>query len=402
MTRTHITGSFQLMKSLNRSVILTIIREYGPISRADIAKQTKLTPPTVTNIVSELLESGIVKESAIGKSKGGRKPILLTIEAKHSYIIGIDVGGRSIRAVLTDLDATIEHQVTHALPKGMNEQTFLKVLKEVITDVLSHSSCPEEKIIGIGVGMHGIVDHTNGIALYAPNFNLANIPIKQELEGHFEITTYVENDARALALGESWFGNGKDIDHVLCMNVGTGIGAGIILNNELFYGHHGTAGEIGHTVVDMYGKRCQCGSDGCLQTIASSEALQQRALEALESGRTSILMKNNLSGKVIHECAMAGDELAIELLEETGTYLGIGIINSIHFMNPEKVIIGGGVSKAGDFILEPLKKVVQTKALTEQARNTEIVLSHLGDNGTVIGAVTIVLKQIFSRNSAVS
>ncbi len=390
------------MKSLNRSVILTIIREHGPISRADIAKQTKLTPPTVTNIVSELLETGIIKESAIGESKGGRKPILLTIEAKHSFIIGVDVGGHSVRAVLTDLDATIDKQVTHALPPKMDEHAFLNVLKKVIMHLIERTTCSKDKIIGIGVGMHGIVDHQSGVAVFAPNFNLSHIPIKERLEQTFGITTYVENDARALALGESWFGNGKDIDHVLCVNVGTGIGAGVILNNELFYGHHGTAGEIGHTIVDINGEKCQCGSYGCLQTVASSIALQERALEQLKKGRESILTTEGLTGERIHECALKGDRLSIEILAETGTYLGVGILNMIHFMNPEKVIIGGGVSRAGDFVLEPLKKVIRTKALTEEARNTEIALSHLGENGTVIGAVTIVLKQIFTRNNAVS
>ncbi|WP_227521986.1 ROK family transcriptional regulator [Bacillus solitudinis] len=402
MSSSHVTGSFQLMKSLNRSVILNTIRQYGQISRADIAKKTKLTPPTVTNIVGELLEAGLVRESEVGESKGGRKPILLTIASKHSFIIGLDVGGHHVRAILTDLNAEIEIQQTVELPSRLDKEILLQNLVSIIGKLLAETSIPKEKLLGIGVGMHGIVNYQKGVSVFAPNFNLTDIPIKEHLEDHFSLPTYVENDARALALGEAWFGNGRDIDNVICINVGTGIGAGIILNHELFHGENGIAGEFGHMIVDLNGKKCTCGSYGCLQTIASGGMLREHALKEIALGRkTKIIEKvgaqtDLITGSLIHQCALEGDNLSIQVLEETGRYLGVGVTNLINLMNPNRIIIGGGVSKAGDFILEPIREVVKHRALTPKARETEIVISKLGEYGTVIGAITLVLKNIFS------
>ncbi|WP_245308182.1 ROK family transcriptional regulator [Halalkalibacter urbisdiaboli] len=404
MSSSKVTGSFQLMKSLNRSLILNTIRQYEQISRADIAKKTKLTPPTVTNIVGELIEVGLVKESEVGESRGGRKPILLTIDPNHSFIIGLDVGGLLVRAVLTDLNANIKTQKTVDLPNELDNESLLMSLTKVIEEIIAEGSVPPDKLLGIGVGMHGIVNHIKGVSVFAPNFKLTDIPIKAHLEHRFQLPTFVENDARALALGEAWFGNGRELDNVICINVGVGIGAGIILNHELFHGQNGIAGEFGHMIVDLNGEKCTCGSYGCLQTIAGGGMLRKRALKEIELGRKTKLtekMGTNLdkvTGALIHQCALEGDELSAQILEETGRYLGIGVTNLINLFNPTRVIIGGGVSKAGDFVIEPLREVVKQRALTPKARETDIVVSKLGEYGTVIGAVTLVLKDIFSPN----
>ncbi|WP_332698044.1 ROK family transcriptional regulator [Halalkalibacter lacteus] len=399
-----VTGSFQLMKSLNRSLILNIIRLNGPISRAEIAKRTKLTPPTVTNLVTELLDSKLVRESEIGISKGGRKPILLTIDWKSSYVIGLDVGGHRATAVLTDLNAEIELQQMQSLPEQLTVESLLQFLITMIDNLIKDSGIPKKKILGIGIGMHGIVNHSKGMGVFAPNFKLRNIPIKDAMQTQFSIPTFVENDARALTLGESWFGNGIGFENIICVNLGVGIGAGIILQNELFHGRDGIAGEIGHTIVDLNGSKCSCGSYGCLQTVAGGGILKQRVIKELSLGRQSIIQdKVNVSGgkitgELIHQCAIEGDPLAIEMLAETGRLLGIGLTNMINFMNPDRIIVGGGVAKAKEFILNPLKDVVRSRALTPEARETEIVLSKLGDQGTVIGAVTLVLKNLYTHS----
>ncbi len=277
------------MKSLNRSLILNTIRQHQFISRAEIAQITKLTPPTVTNIVNELLEAGLVKESEAGKSRGGRKPILLTIEAKHSYMIGLDVGGHTVRVVLTDLNAEIEAEAKLQLPALLNPELFLNLLTEATKEVIAKADIPFEKLHGIGIGMHGIVNAKHGNAEFAPNFKLSHIPLKQHFEKTFSLPTVIENDARALALGEKWFGNGQGFENLVCVNVGIGIGAGIILNNELFHGRDGIAGEIGHTIVDLNGKQCTCGNYGCLQTVAGGNRLRERALESIAQGQESLI-----------------------------------------------------------------------------------------------------------------
>jgi glucokinase-like ROK family protein len=390
------------MKSLNKSTILNTIRLYSPISRAEIAKKTKLTPPTVTNIVAELIEANIVRESEVGTSKGGRKPILLTINDRDFFIIGIDVGGYIIRAVLTDINANILTKYELKLPNNLTNEILLERLIDAVNAVIEKSKVVKDKIIGIGIGMHGIVDHEKGISVFAPNFHLSDLPIKGHIENHFQIPTFVENDVRAFALGETWFGNGQGIESLICINIGVGIGAGIILKNELFHGQNGIAGEFGHMIIDMNGKQCSCGSYGCLQTIAGGSMLRERVIKEIKLGRKTIILEKakgqieNISGALIFECANEGDGLAIEVFAETGRYIGVGVTNLINLMNPTRIIVGGGVAKAGEYVLSPIREIVNKRALTPNARKTEIVESKLGDNGTVIGAVTLVLKDLFS------
>lgn len=398
------TGSFKLMKSLNRSVILSFIRKHKQISRAEIAKKANLTPPTVTNIVSELLELGLVKEMKVGESKGGRKPILLSINSKSFYVVGLDIGGQKIRAILTDLNAEIEENVSENIEKGISETELMAVLKRVITTLIGKSNIDQEKIIGIGIGMHGMVDHEKGVALFAPNLQLSNIPLKKELEEAFNLPVYVENDARAFALGEAWFGNGYGFEKLVCINVGVGIGAGFLIDGQLYHGNNHIAGEIGHTIVDIHGERCKCGNNGCLETVASGRALVEKVNRELENQPSSLLTEmigetGELTGELIHQAALKGDDLAKSALNKTGKYLGVGVLNLVNFINPERVIIGGGVSKAGSFIFEPIQKMVQTQALTEAARKTEIVPSTLGKYSTSIGAVTLVLFDLFSPDT---
>ncbi|WP_416148498.1 ROK family transcriptional regulator [Salipaludibacillus sp. HK11] len=401
---THMTGSFHLMKSLNRALILNTIRSNGAISRSDIAKKTKLTPPTVTNIVSELIKAQLVLESRSGISNGGRRPILLTIDSDSRYIIGVDVGVRKVRLALTNLNADISMRKIESMPsqEHLDEKSFIDFLQEIIGNFLGEVTDEKSKLIGIGVAMHGIVDHDTGISVHAPTLKLENVPVKQVLEDAFHLPVRVENDAKALALGEKWFGAGKESDHFVCLNVGEGIGGGIILNDELFHGNDSLAGEIGHTVIDSDGPECSCGNKGCFQTLASGYALKERTKEQIKQGvETSLTDKigtdmDLLDGQQIFESALEGDPLAKRVLHETGEYLGVGILNIIHFLNPSMIIIGGGVSKADLFIMKPVIDSIQVRALSERAKKTKIVVSELGEEGSLIGACTLVLSELFS------
>ncbi|SER61266.1 ROK family transcriptional regulator [Salisediminibacterium halotolerans] len=397
----NVTGSFQLMKSLNRSLVLNKIRSAGAVSRAAIAKETKLTPPTVTNIVNELIESNLVRESEMGTSKGGRKPVLLTINDQEFFIIGLDVGARKIRGVLTDLNAK-ELVADHAaLYQDISADQLTERMTQMIEDLIQSAGVERTQVVGVGVGMHGIVDHEQGVARFAPTYHLKEIPIKEQLETAVKLPVFVENDAKAMALGELWFGAGRGCDNLIAVNIGVGIGAGIIFNNRLYHGHNAVAGELGHTIIDINGSPCSCGSFGCLQTVAGGDSIAERAARELASGRESLLRekiagKDEINGEIVYECALAGDQLCIDILQETGRYLGVGMTNVINLMNPAKLIIGGGVSKAGDFILGPLQDVVSQRALTDEVKQTNISTAELQEHATVIGAVTIVLADLFT------
>ena len=397
-----VRGSFQLMKSLNRSIILNKIRSNGPISRADIAKETTLTPPTVSNIVKELITSGLVIETTQGASSGGRKPTLLVINAKNFYIIGIDVGPTTIRIISTDLNGEILDSSHTSIPSPITNERLLNLLIQEIQSVLIKHQDEKGKFIGIGVGMHGVVDVKKGLSLFAPSLQLRNIPIKQVLEEEFNLEVFVENDARVMALGETWFGKGHELGNVITVNVGRGIGAGIVIDGKLFYGEHFIAGEIGHMTIDLSGAKCSCGNYGCLETVAAGPAIAERARKEISIGNSSILKdwtNNNLdqiNGKLVFEAAKAGDQLSTEILKQTGIYLGIGLTNLIHIVNPKRIVIGGGVSKSGEFLLNSLKETIKSRALTQSAKETEIVVSDFGDFGAAVGAITLVLDHIFS------
>jgi N-acetylglucosamine repressor len=399
-----LTGSFQLMKSLNRSLILNIIREKGPISRAEIAKITKLTPPTVSNLVKELLESKLVIESDLGESQGGRKPTMLVINAKEFYIIGIDVGIETLKGVIADLNANIVTKKAVPISRPITNEGFIDLMKTCIRQLLDEGNIEYDKYLGIGIGMHGVVDVNTGTSLFAPNLQLRHIPLKVELEKEFNMLVKVENDARAMALGESWFGNGNGADDIVCVNVGSGIGAGVIINGKLFHGEHFISGEVGHMTIDIDGPKCSCGNYGCLQTFASGPAIAERAKREILLGKESLIAEmvngdlDMIDGKIVYDAALKGDALSIEILSEAGRYLGIGLTNIIHMLNPKKIIIGGGVANANGYVLESVKETIQKRCLTQSAKQTEILLSKLGADATAIGAVTLILQELFSTH----
>lgn len=380
-------GTFQWMKSVNKSIILNKIRTSAPISRAQIAKETNLTPPTVSSNVKELIEQGIVKESVLGESQGGRKPTMLLINNEEFYMIGVDAGPNSIDCILTDLSGKICKRSSEILTKPITEHEFLALLKKCIHSCLADSTSYDTKIIGIGVAMHGVVDIASGISLYAPILSLTNMSIKEELEMEFELEVKVENDARAMALGESWFGNHGELSSMLVMNIGLGVGAGLVIEGDLYHGAQNIAGEVGHMTIDLHGLVCECGNRGCLQTFITGPAIAERAME--------IRPEQRLTAEKVYELAIAGDKELENLLKETAMVIGIGLTNLIHIINPQKVVLGGGVTNAQEILLPVILQTIAERALTPQAKQTEVAITTLGNDATLIGAVSLLLVDVF-------
>ncbi|WP_405097050.1 ROK family protein [Oceanobacillus sp. FSL H7-0719] len=381
-------GTFQLMKSVNKSIILNKIRTSEPISRAQIAKETELTPPTVSSIVKELIEQDIVAESDLGKSQGGRKPTMLSINKNGFYVIGVDAGPKSVECILSNLSGQIKNRVSITIESSLTNESFLTLLKESIGDILKRVD-DLEKVAGIGVAMHGVVDVESGTSLFAPILQLRNIPIKEELERAFDLVVKVENDARAMALGESWFGNHGNPPSMVAVNLGSGVGAGVVLDGKLYHGSKDLAGEVGHMTIDMNGERCECGSRGCLQTFVSAPSIVRHANKKMPE-------KNIHSSRQLYQLALQGDKDCIQMLEETGSIIGIGLTNLVHVINPEIIIVGGGVSKAEKFIMPPIEKMIQESGLTQEARETKVVTTSLGDDATSLGAVSLLLVELFN------
>ncbi|MEI3606592.1 ROK family transcriptional regulator [Pseudogracilibacillus sp. SE30717A] len=379
-------GTFQMMKSVNKSLILNKIRTNQPISRAQIAKETKLTPPTVSNIVKELLEQEIIKESDLGVSKGGRKPTMLQVNSNRFYVIGVDVGPNTIDCLITDLSGKVLERSSSKLNGELTNEKFLTKLKDIIHHIIQSIS-EQEKIIGIGIAMHGVVDVENGISLFAPNLKLSNIPIKEELEKEFDLVVKVENDARAMALGESWFGQHDNPLSMLVVNIGSGVGAGVVVNGKLYHGANDLAGEVGHMTIDINGDICDCGNKGCLQTFATGSAIVKKA--------NQVSNEPIQSGEEVYNLAKSGKQDYITILEETGRIIGIGLTNLIHIINPELIVLGGGVTKSEKFLLNPIKEEIRNRGLTDNAMKTKVVISSHGEDATLLGAISLVLIELF-------
>lgn len=382
-------GTFQLMKSVNKSIILNKIRTSEPISRAQIAKDTKLTPPTVSSIVKELIEQELVRESDLGESKGGRKPTMLHINNNAFYVVGVDAGPETVECILADLSGKIVERVSSKLNIPITNGQFISILKENIHKILQTSKPYHDKILGIGVAMHGVVDIETGTSLVAPNLDLRNIPIKQKLEEEFNLVVNVENDARAMALGESWFGGHGDADSMVAVNIGRGVGSGVVINGKLYHGAQDIAGEIGHMTIDINGEICECGSRGCLQTFASGVAIAERTRKKLEEKSETI------TGEEVYKLAESGNTAYIEILEETGMIIGIGLTNLIHLINPRKIVLGGGVMKSKKFILPKIKQTIEQRVLSPAAKETEVTVTKLGEDATLLGAVSLLLVELF-------
>ncbi|GAA4077530.1 ROK family transcriptional regulator [Amphibacillus indicireducens] len=392
-------GSFQQMKAVNKSIILTKILNDGPISRAQIAKETKLTPPTVGTIVKELIEQKMVVESSQGQSQGGRKPTMLVINQNGHYMIGIDAGPSNIDAVLTDLSGKIFTHIKTNLTLPITEEEFLSKLIETIEAILQQSAEYEKDIIGIGVGMHGVVDAEKGESLFAPNLNLRQMPVADVLSTHFPYYVKVENDVRALALGEKWFGQGKNSERLVVVNIGNGVGSGVTIDGELYRGESHIAGEIGHMTIDLNGEQCTCGNRGCLQTFISGPAIAKRAHKRIEQGeQTSLREVEQLTALAVYQAAEAGDQVAQDILHQTGTYIGVGLINLIHTLNPSQIVLTGGVTKAKDYLMPNVRATINERGLTMRAKQTTVSVSDLGDHSTALGAVALIIGELFATN----
>ncbi|MCA9766480.1 MAG: ROK family transcriptional regulator [Carnobacterium sp.] len=382
-------GTFQLMKSVNKSTILNKIRLCEPLSRAKIAQETGITPPTVSSIVKELIAENLVEESILGESRGGRKPTMLLIKRNGHYIIGIDAGSNVIKGVATDLVGTILSETEIKILPHISKEYFLQTLKEVARTIFSGID-DKKKIVGIGVAMHGVVDVSAGVSLYSSNSGLRDIPIKEELEKEFNVMVMVENNSRTMALGEYWFGDHEEVDSFVAINIGRGVGSGIVDKGRLYYGAQDIAGEMGHMVMDLDGRLCSCGNRGCFETFVTGDAIVNRAKEQIKDA------PEGLTAEEVYLYAKENKSDYLAILEETGQLIGIGVVNLIHMLNPNKIVLGGGVLNSEEFLMPAIHRTIQERALTEKARkNTNIEVSMLGKNATILGAVALLLSEIF-------
>ena len=309
--------------------------------------------------------------------------------------IGIDVGGTNVKIALVE-DGKIIYSNSVPTYAKMGYEYTVNNIKQAIGDLMRETSTTEKDIEGIGFDFPGQVDYKTGVVKLAPNIpGWVNIPIAQMIEDEFHIPTKIDNDVRCAALGEMKFGAGKGCENFICITVGTGIGSGIVINGRIVRGASNAAGELGHIKLRMEdGPLCGCGDSGCLEAYASGPAIVAMAYEYIKGGKSAKFAEMAGDGEItpyiVAKAAEAGDLVAKRIFEIIGYRIGMGLTSVINLLNPEKVIVGGGVAECGDLLLEPIRRTVKSRAMKVAGETVEIVPAQLGNSAGVIGASMLI------------
>jgi predicted NBD/HSP70 family sugar kinase len=380
-------GSRELLRDLNSSLLIEMVRESRPISRADLARQSGLSAATVSNIVAQLIERGILVEVAIAAPNGGRPPVLLDIDATGGYVIGIKLRGDGLTTVVCDLDAEVVASLETAVSLVGDPAAAVTAIEAATRKVLKLAAVPRSKVLGVGIGLSGVVDSREGICRFSHLLQWRDVELVKPLRSSLRLPVWLEHDMNALAVAEKWSGDALAHRNFVTLSVGRGIGLGIVVDRAPYRGATGSAGELGHMIVEPHGPRCECGRDGCLEALVGEDAIRRRVGEAL--GR-------ELSREELIELTAAGDETCVRIVTGAGQTLGLAVANMITLLNPELLIISGEGTQLGGTYLDPVVAAVREQTFADQGQQVEVKIQRWGDDAWAVGAATIVLRESFS------
>lgn len=400
-------GNASLMKDINKRLILNLIREQELISRADLVKITKLALPTVLRNVNELVEQGVIVETGKGETASGRKPVMLKINPSYGYYIGVGIG-RRISVALADftghmIDLSKEDAAFSEGPEKIVEQ-----IKEIVYRMIEANSVERDKVIGIGVATPGtafkVLQGNEFVGWESVNF-------KQLLAEYIpDIPAKAEFNTICGAIGEQWFGLGKQTKNYVYVYVDSGVGSGIIIDNKVYRGKEGFAGHIGHHVINFDGDTCYCGNKGCLEMYTSTTAVKKAVNQRLRTGEASLLNRTGdkpgetpevtpveADFKSIIEAYNQGDKLVTEIIQYSGKILGIGIANTINIYDPEMVILGGEMCKSFPLFVEAAIQSAKENTFSLNAKQIDIAVSEIGRLPEVMGAIALVMDDYYKK-----
>ncbi|MFC1878547.1 ROK family protein [Chloroflexota bacterium] len=382
----------QQTKQHNTRLVLKTIYDQEQISRANIARATRLTKTTVSRIVAELIHEGLIEETGFGSSESGKPPILLSIVDGGRNYIGIDLANSEFRGATVNMRGNIVDR--YSLPISNHDGAAALELVYNLTDKLLAAS--DKPIHGIGIGTPGLMDPDNGVIRQAVNLDWRDVPLRSLMEERYQLPCQIANDCQAAALGDYTFVRNSGTSNLVVVKVGRGIGSGIVLNGQLHYGDGYGAGEIGHMVVIEGGEACACGNHGCLETIASTQAVVKRAQKLAKNNSHSILNQfvnspSEINTDIVLQAFNAGDEDLLSLITEAGSYLGIAVANLVSVLNIENIVITGSMARFGNVFLDPIKQVMSKNSIPILANETKIEISPLGQDIVIKGAASLLL-----------
>ncbi len=393
------------VKAHNLSAVLSMLRQYEFVSRAHLAELTGLSTTTISNLVSELLEQGIVTEEGAIKPAprqgAGRPRTSLRLVPEARYAVGVHIGVGQIRVAVADLRAQHLNTLSmgHSLDSSASE--VMGDVAALVDRALAQSGVDRDKVVGLGVGASGLVNPHTGVNVMAPNLGWRDVPIRDLLVQELALPVCVDNNARTMALGEALFGVGRDVHALAFVYARIGVGAGFVVGERLFRGSAAGAGEIGHTtIIPDGGEPCRCGNNGCLETLVSEPAIVHLA-EALAAREPNGILAAQLQGEQgtaierIFGAARAGDRATQAMLEERACYMGIALANLVNVLNPDMIVLGGIFAQGQDLLLPTVERVLRQRAFANLGAQVQLKTTGFGPQAGVIGAVALALNTFF-------
>lgn len=387
--------------------LIDLVRKYGEFSKADLATFTEYSRTKITSCIDSLLNKKIIITNTATEYTGGRRSKTFSLNGELGLVAGVDIGATSIDLGIADFSGKL--LVRYSEPASVKDGP-IKILGQacsLLEKMLQKNNLSPEKLNGIGIGVPGPVDFSAGTLVSPPIMpGWDRYPIIQTVQQWFpSANVVVDNDVNVMALGEINQGVGKGVDNLIFVKIGTGIGAGIICEGKIYRGSSGCAGDIGHIGVNKSGPLCHCGNKGCLEAVTAGPAIAERSLLAAQAGKSPILLNyyerngNVLRAEDVGDAAREGDALAIEIIRESGHFIGDVLAGLVNFYNPRVIVIGGGVSNLGNLLLSSIRQTVLNRSTPLATRNLHIVFSEIGPDAGVIGAVSLAMDYMFTITS---
>ncbi|MGW0228157.1 ROK family protein [Actinopolymorpha singaporensis] len=383
------------VKQSNRAAIFRAIHRMGPIARVDLARETGLNPATVSHIVEELIASGLASETGVrSPQRAGRRPISLEINPTAGFAVGLDLARHTITGALVDLSGVVHARVEEEADSPWREETAVPIGSRVVERLLRPlTSSQRDRVVGVGMGIPGPVSIRTGNYLAPRSFDSWRpVALAAELERRWHLPTFVDNNANTSALAALWFGAGQGAQNFVLLNLGVGVGTGLVLDGDVYRGNHDLAGEAGHLSVDLDGPRCACGNNGCLETYVSVPRVLQAVRSGSPRGRKGRAADVTLPEAVT--ALHAGDPHVVDVFADVARHLAAGIVTIIYTLDPELILLGRELSAAGDALVVPVREEVRRRIFPAMRDTVRIEVSNLVDAPT-IGAATLALREIF-------
>lgn len=374
------------MRAMNRNLILNIVRGQGPLSRTQLTQLSGLSMGAVSQIVNDLLEDKWINEVGESDYTGGRRQVMLRLNPTAGYVVGLKLMEDRVVCAVSDLETTVLNYVEHPLTGSHTPDTVAETLAQIVIHALYKTGITRDHVRGVGIGLAGVIDGESGIVHYSPFFHWRRVQLADKISHHLSLPVYLENDVNTLTITEQLFGSGHNVANFAVMTMGRGVGLGVVINHQLFRGHKGGVGELGHITIVPDGPLCDCGKRGCLEALAADPAVLLSVQDAFDTPVTL--------DKVI-QAAERGDETARSALARSGVYLGIGLATVVNLFCPSLIIVSGEGVSAGAYRLDPMFETLREHAFNGLLDGVEILVKPMDDQAWARGAAGLVVGKLF-------